>query len=609
MKKFKYTFLLLLGMLAVSCNKLEIDSLNIIQDKDIFNSESGVTTYMASIYRNLPIEDFIYRQDQGFMRNDGGRWQCFYHPGALTGELAGPYGSTYDGAGGFGYWPYDNIRSINYLIENLPENAVNFSEDQINAWLGEAYFCRAFTYFSLAKRYGGVPIVSTVQNYPEQSIEELQVPRDKEVDVWNFISEDLDKAYQMMPETSARGRANKYVAAALKSRTMLYAGTIAKYGSQNFVDGDAREAGLVGIPATEANNYFKQAYDAAALLEGHYSLYEKKMDNKEQNYVDLFLDSDSPENILVKDYSLPSGTPHSWDATISPRYMTADGLSRAYPTLETIEKFQEIVTTNEDGTPKRFDNLGDIKEGLEPRLLASVYFPGASLRGKEFDTQRGIYEQFTGTAEEETSLNPPNQDYKHLAGGTDVLYEGQRVIGFTGISTNGDDKTRTGFYIRKYVDYNKPQEECGLYQSTQSWIVLRYGEVLLNYAEAAFELNEKEDALTAINKLRERGGATPYLLADLTLDKVRNERMIELAFEKHYWWDLRRWRIADQVLDNTKFHALLPFYVFDEGKYIFLKDLEPFQRNYTFEKKYYYEPIPGGELGKNPNLFPNNPGY
>ncbi len=610
MKQLKY---IIAALLLVSCHKLDISPLNLIQDKDVFANENGITAYMATIYKALPIEDFYYRNDGGNNHNGFERgWEQFYHPGALCGELVGPYGSTYDGAGGFGYWPYADIRTVNYLLENLPKNAANFSQEKIDQWMGEAHFCRAYFYFSLVKRYGGIPIIRNVQNYPGQSLEELQVHRDKEVDVWKFIAADLDTAYLLMPEKSVRARANRYVAAALKSRAMLYAGTIAKYGATNFVAGDARDQGYVGIPASEATGFFKQAWDAAKLLEGHYSLYAKKLDDKEQNYVDLFLDQDSPENILVRDYSLTSNTAHSWDATMTCRYMTADGLSRAYPTLEFVERFAgQLPVVNTDGTPRRFNNTAELMQGVEPRLLATVYFPGANLRGLQFDTQRGIYEHFSGTAAAELGLNPPNGPFRHLSGTTNALWpddNGKRIIGFTGISTNDDDRTRTGFYVRKYVDYKREQSQCGLYMSTQSWIDMRYAEVLLNRAEAAFEMSNTTDAIAIINQIRDRAGATPVTGA-ITIDTIRNERCKELAFEKQYWWDLRRWRIADQVLDNTRFHALMPYYLYDEKKYIFLREIEPFQRSYTFEKKYYYEPLPGGELGKNPNLYPNNPNF
>ncbi|WCT10432.1 RagB/SusD family nutrient uptake outer membrane protein [Mucilaginibacter jinjuensis] len=618
MKNLKHTIITIAATVALaSCHKLEVAPKNIITDEAVFSTPTGVTAYLASIYSRLPMEDFIYRNDGGYDPNnegnnggfsylDGGRWQCFYNPGSLSGELVGPYGGTGDAAQGFGYWPYKWVRNINYFIENLPKGGQGITDAQKNQLLGEAYFLRAYFYFAMVKRYGGIPIIKTVQD-PQGSLESLQVHRDKEIDVYNFIADDLDKAYSMMPESNDRGRANKYVAAALKSRAMLYAGSIAKYGSVNFVAGPAQTAGYTGIPASEANGFFQKSVDAAKLLDGHYQLYNKVGD-KEQNYVQAFLDQDSPENIFVRDYSVPSGTAHSYDATFSPRYMTADGDSRAYPTIEDVERYTTLKVTNADGTPIRFNSLADIMAGLEPRLKASIYFPGATLRGLTFDVQRGLYDHFSGTAAAEIGLTPPNHQYQHLAGSTDALYNGLRIIGFTGISTDGDNKTRTGFFVRKYVAYNKLQSDCGLYKSTQSWIDIRYAEVLLNRAEASFELGQTADALNMINQIRTRAGAT-LSTGGMTIDTIRNERCKELAFEKHYWWDLRRWHTADKVLDNTKFHALLPYYVIDEKKYIFIRDVETFQRTYTFDKKWYYEPIPGGELGKNPNLYPNNPGY
>ncbi|HTD99881.1 MAG TPA: RagB/SusD family nutrient uptake outer membrane protein [Mucilaginibacter sp.] len=603
------------GASITSCQKLNIAPTNIITPDIIFSSEAGVNAYLANIYRALPIEDFKYRPDggddiningvnyshPGF--NPGNPWMNFYCSGAVTGEMVGPFGGM-DIGGGFGFWPYGSIRDVNYLIEQLPNHKAQLTEARVNALLGEAHFLRAYFYFGLVKRYGGVPIITKVQD-PAAPLSELQVHRDKEQATWDFIGAELDLGYQMMPETSIPGKANRYVAAALKSRAMLYAGCIAKYGSVNFVDGEARSAGYVGIGADKANGYFTAAFDAAKLLEGHYSLYNANAD-KVQNYVDLFLKSGSPENIFIKQYSINSGTAHSWDDTFSPRYMTANALSRSYPTLDLVQRFTTLQITNVDGTPKRFDNLVDLTAGLEPRLLATVYFPGSTLRGLMFDTQRGIYPSFSGTAAAEVAKQPSQRSYI-ISGDVNTLYQGKRVIGFTGISTSGDELTRTGFYVRKYIDYNKPKSTVDLYKSEQPWIDLRYAEVLLNRAEAAAELGNTGDALTCINQIRSRAGATS--VNNATIDVVRNERCMELAFENHYYWDLKRWRIADVVLDNARFKGLMPYYVFNENKYIFLNETETFGRNYNFEKKYYYEPIPGGELGKNPNLYPNNPNY
>ncbi|MFD2874246.1 RagB/SusD family nutrient uptake outer membrane protein [Mucilaginibacter ximonensis] len=589
------------GVLVSSCQKLNIPPTNIVTPDIIYSSEAGVKSFLATIYQNLPIEDFKYRPDQGF-KTGSNDWENFYNSAGVTGEEVGPWGGV-DIAGGFGYWPYADIRNVNTLIAELPKHVSTLSQPTVNALLGEAHFLRAYYYFALAKRYGGVPIITVPQD-PGASVESLRVHRDKEQAVWDFISTELDQGYQMMPETSDVGRANKYVAAALKSRAMLYAACVAKYGATNFVDGQARALGLVGIPADQANKYFQAAYDAAKLLDGKYSLYNANAD-KVQNYVDLFLKPNN-EDIFVKQYSIANHTAHSWDATMSPRYFTANALSRSYPTLDEVSLWGDLPVTNADGTPRRFNNRADLMQGLEPRLLATVYFPGATLRGLTFDMQRGIYPSFSGTAAAEVAKQPNSRSYI-LAGDTKSLYQGKQIIGFTGPWTGGDELTRTGFYVRKYVDYNKPQATVDLNRSEQPWIDLRYGEILLNRAEAAIELGNTGDALTCINQIRDRAGAAAY--SSIDLDKVRKERRMELAFENQYYWDLKRWRTADVVLDRAHFKGLMPYYVFNENKYIFLAEPELFNREYTFQKQFYYEGIPGGEIGKNPNLLPNNPNY
>jgi len=311
--------------------------------------------------------------------------------------------------------------TLTQWIAELPKHAAALTAAGVDALLGEAHFLRAYYYFSLAKRYGGVPIITVPQD-PGAPLATLRVHRDKEQAVWDFIASELDLGYQMMPATSDAGRANKYVAAALKSRAMLYAACVAKYGSVNFVDGQARSSGLVGISADKAPAYFQAAYDAAKLLDGVYALYNGNAD-KVQNYVDLFLKPNSPENILIKQYSKANNTAHSWDATMSPRYMTAGALSRSYPTLDLVQLWGNLPVTNPDGTPKRFDTREQLMQGLEPRLLATVYFPGATLRGLTFNTQRGIYPSFSGTAAAEVA-KPDNSRAHILSGDPKTLYQG-----------------------------------------------------------------------------------------------------------------------------------------------------------------------------------------
>jgi hypothetical protein len=244
------------GVSVTSCQKLDIPPTNIVGADVIFGSEAGVNSFLATVYRGLPIEDFKYRPDGGF-RNGGNDWENFYNSASVTGEEVGPFGG-FDIGGGFGYWPYGDIRSVNILLKEIPNHAGELTQTRVDQILGEGHFLRAYYYFGLAKRYGGVPIITEPQD-PGAPLEELQVHRNTEEQVWDFIGAELDLGYQMMAETSVAGRANKYVAAALKSRAMLYAATIAKYGSVNFVDGAARSGGYVGIDAGKANGYFTKA--------------------------------------------------------------------------------------------------------------------------------------------------------------------------------------------------------------------------------------------------------------------------------------------------------------------------------------------------------------
>ncbi|MBV4355909.1 RagB/SusD family nutrient uptake outer membrane protein [Pinibacter aurantiacus] len=581
--------------LLTACNKLDIPPTNIIQDKDVFSSPSGIESYMATLYSALPIQDFNSNYQTGF--ND---FPCFHSYGLFTAEcLQSDYvGARGIGNGSFGYWPYVNIRNVNYFIETFPKYAGSFTEDKAKAWLGEAHFIRAFFYFALVERYGGVPIVRTPQSYPEQSLDELQIPRNKEEEVYNFIGADLDTAINYMPDIaeSKSGRANKYVAAALKSRAMLFAGSIAKYGTVQL-------DGVVGIPADKATSYFQQSFDAAKMLEGKYSLYRANPD-KYQNYVNLFLDGNSPENILVKQYHYPEKT-HSWDALNIPRQLQGgNGYSSVIdPTLDYVELYGSLQVYNPDGTPIRFSDRMDLFKNVEPRLRATVTLPGDVFRGAVMDMQRGLYESYSGkpNSPEAPEHDDPNDSKLHLASDPTVQYSGKNVVGFAGPGRS--ESTSTGFYIRKYMDPTKPNSEILLWQSYQNWIAIRYAEVLLNKAEAAYELGKPADALTAINDIRDRAGASA--LGNLNMDSIRNERKKELAFENFTWWDLRRWRVADKEFNNRIYRVLYPYYVFDEKKYIYRKEPDIQNARFTFQQAFYYEPIPAGEINKNPKLIQN----
>ena len=230
-----------------ACRKLNIPPKNIIQDPDVFTSNGGIQAYMARLYSELPIEDFRYSPQRGL----NFFWIISPTP-ATTGEALSrdQTGSMQENLGGWSWdlWSgsYTVIHDCDYFIQTLPKYASTYSTAQINAWLGEAYFVRGMTYFALVKRLGGVPIVNTVLNYtPGSDVADLKVPRSSEQAVWDQVGSDFDFAIANLPAVNTDygdgSRANKYVAAAFKSRAMLYAGSIAKYNTITLFDANKNQ--------------------------------------------------------------------------------------------------------------------------------------------------------------------------------------------------------------------------------------------------------------------------------------------------------------------------------------------------------------------------------
>lgn len=178
------------------------------------------------------------------------------------------------------------------------------------------------------------------------------------------------------------------------------------------------------------------------------------------------------------------------------------------------------------------------------------------------------------------------------------------IIGQSGMEDM--QTTSTGLYIRKYGDPSIDISNVVGWRGTVQWIEMRYAEILLNRAEAAFALGKVDDALDCVNQVRERGGAKLLTRGQMTAEKIQLERRMELAFESHTYWDLRRWRIAATEINAKQYYALCPYYVYDEGKYIFKE--EKVGPMYTFYPKVNYVMIPQDQIVKN-DLLVQNPGY
>ena len=631
-------------MIAFSCEKLDLEPKGILGEPELFGNEYGVKKYFAGLYNNLPIEDFNY---YGTNSNNAYRPDNYWEAGKNSqGNMSGEFFNTWVGVDndGFAYWPYDHIREVNNFIQNFPAYEDNYSEEEYNKLMGEGRFLRAFYYFGLAKRYGGVPIIKEVQD-PTVPVDSLEVSRSTEYDTWKFIYEDLKFANENMGENIEEGRANKYVAAALMSRAMLYAGTIAKYTQYlGFETEAATKAGLAGIDPSKANEFFQYAVEAGKLVEqGPYTLYKNDYPDKATNFANLFLDPGSSENIFIKEFdrTAPGNTRlrHTYDALMSPQpSMSSFVGAESYPSLDFMELYDMPEYVNPDGTPVRFDSRSDIRNEMEPRMKGTMFFDGDELRGVTFSIQKGIYKSFDGPAadaENGSSNAPVNSQDNRILGGrgwtTEINGNTLNITGAHGhfFDQGGENNGQGAAFIRKYVNPDMATSDVQVYGSGQPWIVFRLGEIYLNTAEALYELDKRNEAFDYIEMIRERAGADnvrPVIDMTMTnigtvnnaqysyqiensLQFIRDERERELYGENHWWWDLRRWRTADQVLNQFRPRMLNAYFLADEGKYIYLDETNQYNRSWTASKTSYYEPIPWGEIAKNSKLLPQNPLY
>ena len=590
---------------AIACTELDIPPQNIVTDDDLLSSEAGMEIYLARLYSYMPLEEFKYMAQWGF---EGSSWL------GATGIEGNGEALNRDGicatftSERTTYWgmAFTTLRDANHLIETLPEFQGNFPELTYNHYLGEAYFTRAMVFYAMAKRFGGVPLVTKVIDYPAEK-DALEVPRATEEETWDQILVDFDRAAELLrPQSPKRGYANKFVALTYKSEAMLYAGSVAKY-NESFTDrltgfGQKTNVRVIGFAEDSwqaaSIKYFREAYKAArtVMTEGGYSLYKKKWaagdpEGQYQNMVDMFSDLTSPENIYIREYVYPTLT-HGYDAYSCPYAFRTVLAGGTCPTLDFVELFDGFPryadgtikvtdgTSNSTGNYVLYNTPMDFFANAEPRLRAYVIFPGDVFRNKEMEIRTGVY---TGSE----PIAPLFNDYSYAAAlatryqDLSILNatlflssgpEGSQTIvnlpgggtmpaaGENGPWTNNGEGAMAGFYGRKWLQTN-PTVEPGEGKSAQPFVLLRYADVLLNAAEAAVELalagepsptgdDMLQVATDAIKAIRERAGAT-QLTANLTGDLssrniVRKERRKELAFEHKTKWDLRRWRVQHE---------------------------------------------------------------
>lgn len=518
-------------VMTTSCDILDKKPLDMISDDIVWDDPTLVDAYLASQYAGMTVFKMDQPQDAGWGWGYKGSFQFVID---MSDETTQPTwdlasvtgwrtGGLSIGGGLMEYWetPYTINRRLNELIERLP-NSTNEPE-YIESRMAEARFLRAFNYFSMAKRYGGVPLVTKAIPM-DAPAEEMYPSRNTEQEVYDFVISEIDDIEEQLnglPQDY--GRTTQGAALALKCRAALYAGSVAQFGK-------VEKNGLVGIPQTEAQRYYQAAYDAAKKIQnlGKYALYNEDAD-KVTNFRNVFLKEANQEMIFAKQFDVAQNS-WWWGFLLSPKPHGYNIGMCSNPSLEMVEEFELT-----DGTSGKLDRKA-IQEGLwtmdelfknkDPRFFASVWTNGTVWKGGNVTYHHGLIDGNGNLLENEADA-----------------YEGVEAWGNQNFAGNFGP----GFGILKMLDDNS---NCNMDEKDGiDCPIFRYGEVLLNLAEASFELGKTNEALEAINEIRERAGIAPKTSIDR--EAIRHERKVELAFEGHRFWDARRWHIAEEAFSKN----------------------------------------------------------
>ncbi|MAS70421.1 MAG: RagB/SusD family nutrient uptake outer membrane protein [Zunongwangia sp.] len=546
MKKLLYilSFSALLGSCTSDSEFLDREPTNILGQEETFNRPDLVLSVLADLYNRY--YDFGTVED----------WSSLAQFNVAFWSEAGRYGEFQNGGWGYGAWgtwDYGYIREMNLFLERLEQSTELEASEQAR-FMAEGRFLRASYYFTMVKRMGGVPIILESKTYDfSGDATYLRFPRNTEAEVYDFVIAEAEEIMNDLPASAdVKSRATKAAALAMKARAALYAGSIAKYGQNT--PSVSLPGGEIGIPASRADGYYQQALSAAQQIidgnAGNYSLYLKDEANLSNNFAALFYDkSNNPEVIFVEDFMLQSGKAHGFTIANQPRFGAEEEEGgRINPALNLVQSFETLEgeykplpIMDGSGDYILYDDPQDLFANRDARLEGTVIVPGSTFKDRETDIWAGVQ------LKDGTVISGDSRGQQKEVPGSDGPIQ---VVGFDGPIDGVEFTAQTGFYIRKYQDPKAGSGQRGV--RSDVWFVrYRFAEVLLNAAEAAFELGQNELAANYINRVRSRAGITTELTAtDINFNRIAHERYVEFAFEGLHFFDLKRWRIADKVLDG-----------------------------------------------------------
>lgn len=565
-----------------SCEKmLEEEKFDFVQPSDIPDSDDGVQQWVIGTYSKL-LDDMF-------------RWNLF--PQALEFDcdyMSGPdwsFGTL--GSGNFqnneytaATWekPYAVIHRANFAIENI--QAMQLADERVKQnGLGELYFLKAYSYFLLVRAFGEVPIRTGSVNAGVEVDQERQPIPTVYAHIIDLLSQGEELMYKNTDAGFQEGRASAGAAASLLSKVYLTMASGALTSGQVTVRGGApftmngsekvytnpvaqsfTKSQVKGYESFDANEYFTKARDKALqVINGVYGAYDLLP------YEQLWSRANRNK------------TEHIW-------------------TLNAVSGDQYYGVRFAQGYSGMYNTAGNVQQGLWWGMRDHWY---KLFESKDYRIAQGVLHRWIREGDDSSwgggSFYPNNQEWN------------RKVFGYTdengnwvppldefndGVQYRSEKTSSFLAYLTKYQDVSDNKLEV----TDASWYFLRFADVLLIYAEAANEAENstgaRSSALTQLNRVRERSNATPKrLTGDGNIDSqeafrsaVLEERAMELALEGDRRWDLIRWGIYLPVMNSIG--------GVDESNVV-----------KTRAERHLLYPIPNSEVGVNPYITENNPGW
>jgi hypothetical protein len=475
---------------------------------------------------------------------------------------------------------YIRIRQINLFLSRIED--VPFVDEAWRTRLkGEVHFLNAYFYHNLVRLYGGVPLVKQAYGLKD----DFALERSTLTESIAYIVSECDLAASQLPlEYGAGagdiGRATRGAALSLKARVLLYAASDL-YNDASWASGFSKPDLITGTGDRVAK--WQAAKDAAkAVIDlGLYSLQDTG--NPVKDYTDVFLLKDSKEAIFSRYFIKSRG----WEDNALPGLTNGPN---GYHNWGGNTPIQELVDDYEmtDGTKFNWANPTHAAApytNRDPRFAASILYDQAIWRPRPSDVK---------------DIDPVGKIIiRSVETAPGVFNAGLDTRDGPIEDWNGG---YSGYYLRKFVDPSVVHEYAAAGGNQEApWHFFRYAEILLNYAEACIELGQDSEARTYLNMLRDRAGMPDFVESGGALkERYRNERRVELAFEQHRYFDIRRWMIAPAAMGRNA-----------NGIVITQPLVGPvvYQRNKVqdraWEDKMYWLPIDQNEINKNKELVQN----